>query len=55
MQRIQRAAHAAISRQTEGRFLPGWAVRSIRFASPVLQRVLARVLGLGFRPEHVAD
>jgi 2-polyprenyl-6-methoxyphenol hydroxylase-like FAD-dependent oxidoreductase len=54
MQRIQRAAHRGITRQAKaGRFLPRGTVAFIRFASPVVRRLTARLIGLGIRPEHV--
>ncbi|MCP2636893.1 FAD-dependent monooxygenase [Microbacterium sp. HD4P20] len=54
MQRIQRAAHAGITRRTaSGRFLPRGVVTALRFASPVVRRLIARLIGLGIRPEHV--
>jgi 2-polyprenyl-6-methoxyphenol hydroxylase-like FAD-dependent oxidoreductase len=54
MQRIQRAAHAGITRQTtSGHFLPRGVVTALRFASPVARRLTARLIGLGIRPEHV--
>jgi 2-polyprenyl-6-methoxyphenol hydroxylase-like FAD-dependent oxidoreductase len=55
MQRLQRIAHRGIARQASGgRLLPVWLVGALRAASPVVRRVTARVVGRGFRPEHVA-
>jgi hypothetical protein len=54
-QRLQ----VAVQNRVIGRVLQGadvsalpWPVRLMR-ALPVLQRLPARVLGMGFRPEHV--
>ena len=54
MQRVQRFAHRGIGALAGGasvpRLLPGIASA----VSPIVRRVLARLVGLGFRPEHVA-
>ena len=33
---------------------PPWPLRLLR-ALPILQRLPARLIGMGFQPEHVAD
>lgn len=54
MQRIQRIAHARISRPARGKpALPRAARVLLTIAQPILRRVSARVVGLGFLPEHV--
>jgi 2-polyprenyl-6-methoxyphenol hydroxylase-like FAD-dependent oxidoreductase len=55
MQRAQRIAHVVIGRQAAGgRVAPRWAVWLIRLASPLIRGFLARFIGVGFLPEHVA-
>lgn len=54
MQRIQRAVHDRLARSTpRGHALPVPVRALLRVASPLVRRVSARVIGLGFRPEHV--
>jgi 2-polyprenyl-6-methoxyphenol hydroxylase-like FAD-dependent oxidoreductase len=54
MQRIQRIAHVRIARPARGRHaVPGGGVRILALLQPVLQRVLARLIGRGFLPEHI--
>lgn len=54
MQRIQRIAHRALARRARpGRALPRLVPVVLRLASPLIRRVTARVIGLGFLPEHV--
>jgi 2-polyprenyl-6-methoxyphenol hydroxylase-like FAD-dependent oxidoreductase len=56
MQRIQAIAHRQIARTAvEGRrrLVPRPLLRLLRLGQPVAQRATARLLGLGFRPEHV--
>ncbi len=58
MQRIQRFAHSRIGPLTSGRrrrVLPAPALGALQVMQPVVRRVTARVVGLGFLPEHVAD
>ncbi|CAN5421644.1 FAD-dependent oxidoreductase [soil metagenome] len=54
MQRIQRLIHDRIKRpSTSGRSaLPRGATRLLTLVQPLLRRVLARLVGLGFLPEH---
>ena len=55
MQRIQRIVHDRIAQAApRGRALPAPARGLLRVAAPVVRRVMARIIGLGFRPEHVA-
>lgn len=54
MQWIQRIAHRAIGRG-RGRAVPGWAIGGIRLFSPLLRRAAARLIGVGLRPEHLAE
>lgn len=54
MQGIQRAAHDRIARTISGgRLLPVPAAWMLRLFAPVVRRITARVIGLGFLPEHV--
>jgi 2-polyprenyl-6-methoxyphenol hydroxylase-like FAD-dependent oxidoreductase len=54
MQRIQRLAHGRISRPAHGKPALSRAERALLVvAQPVLRRVLARLVGRGFLPEHV--
>jgi len=54
MQWIQGRGHRVITRSTQGRrVIPGGVITVIGFASPLLRRVTARVIGLGLLPEHV--
>ncbi|MGJ9406306.1 FAD-dependent oxidoreductase [Nesterenkonia aurantiaca] len=54
MQAIQGRGHRVIARATVGkRVLSLGAVRLLRLGSPVLRRILARVVGVGLLPEHV--
>lgn len=55
MQRIQRAVHGRLSRpSTTGQpALPRGARTLLTVAQPLLRRVMARVVGRGFLPEHV--
>jgi 2-polyprenyl-6-methoxyphenol hydroxylase-like FAD-dependent oxidoreductase len=59
MQRVQLAVHRRIGRPGGGAVLPdpipGWLRFALRTVMPVVRRVTARVVGLGFRPEHVAQ
>lgn len=58
MQRIQQRAHDLISRPADDRrrrAVPRVVGVGLRLAAPVLRRVMARVVGRGFLPEHVAD
>ncbi|MBX3196470.1 MAG: FAD-dependent oxidoreductase [Microbacteriaceae bacterium] len=68
MQRIQKFVHERIAgRAVQGRTVQGSAARDegrgivpapvhaiLRHAQPILQRIAARFIGLGIRPEHVA-
>lgn len=55
MQFIQRLVHGRIVRTApRPRALPRPARALLRLAARVLRRVMARIIGLGFRPEHVA-
>jgi 2-polyprenyl-6-methoxyphenol hydroxylase-like FAD-dependent oxidoreductase len=57
MQRIQLYVHRRLSRSSAPLLpdtLPGWLRVLLRLAMPVVRRVSARVVGIGFRPEHVA-
>ena len=54
MQRLQVIGHRAIGRPADGgRFAPRPVVRLARLFSPLIRRVAARLIGRGFRPEHV--
>ncbi|MBX3099678.1 MAG: FAD-dependent oxidoreductase [Salinibacterium sp.] len=55
MQRIQRVAHERLKRPVNGgkRAVPRPARALLRLSQPLVRRVLARVVGLGFLPEHV--
>lgn len=54
MQRIQRLVHGRIDRAVQGRrVMPRGALGLLRLFAPLVRRVAARVIGLGFRPEHV--
>lgn len=58
MQRIQRLAHSLISRPTgdgRTRAVPRAARALLTLAAPLLRRIMARLVGRGFLPEHVAD
>ena len=53
MQRIQKLVHGRISRPAQGRpAFPPAARAMITLAQPVLRRVMARLVGRGFLPEH---
>ncbi|HWU47735.1 MAG TPA: FAD-dependent oxidoreductase [Humibacter sp.] len=58
MQRIQLAAHRVIAKPGGGAILPDPVPAStrlmLRAAAPIMQRVTARLVGRGFRPEHVS-
>jgi 2-polyprenyl-6-methoxyphenol hydroxylase-like FAD-dependent oxidoreductase len=55
MQFVQRLVHDRIARATvRRRALPRAAHALLHLGSPAIRRVMARVIGLGFRPEHVA-
>jgi 2-polyprenyl-6-methoxyphenol hydroxylase-like FAD-dependent oxidoreductase len=54
MQRIQKLVHGRISRPARGRpAFPPAARTLITIAQPLLRRVMARLVGRGFLPEHV--
>lgn len=57
MQPIQLTLHRLIGRPGGGRFIPGrlrWWQRAVLAASlPVVRRVMARLVGRGFRPERL--
>jgi 2-polyprenyl-6-methoxyphenol hydroxylase-like FAD-dependent oxidoreductase len=55
MQRIQRAVHGRLSRPstTGQRALPRGAGALLTLVQPLLRRVMARIVGRGFLPEHV--
>jgi 2-polyprenyl-6-methoxyphenol hydroxylase-like FAD-dependent oxidoreductase len=57
MQRIQLAVHDRLSRPGRGPLLPNplpWYLRlPLTAALPIARRLLARTVGLGFKPEHV--
>lgn len=56
MQRLQRMGHRVVGRSPRGdRAAPRWVVVLLRALSPVLRRVAARLIGIGFRPEHVEE
>lgn len=53
MQRLQRLAHRGIARTPRGdRFMPRPLLMLLRLLSPLIRRVMARFIGLGFLPEH---
>jgi 2-polyprenyl-6-methoxyphenol hydroxylase-like FAD-dependent oxidoreductase len=55
MQFVQRLVHDRIARPTpRRRALPRPAHVLLRLGGPVVRRVMARVIGRGLRPEHVA-
>jgi len=58
MQRIQLAAHRRITRPGAGPLLPSSPSPALRLAiaaaTPVAQRLSARLIGRGLRPESVA-
>jgi 2-polyprenyl-6-methoxyphenol hydroxylase-like FAD-dependent oxidoreductase len=55
MQFVQRLVHDRVARTAPRlRAFPRPAHALLRLGSPVLRRVMARVIGLGFRPEHLA-
>ena len=56
MQRIQRLAHARISRPSHSgtRAIPVLARVAITALRPIVARITARVIGRGFLPEHVS-
>lgn len=54
MQRVQRWAHRGIGALAAGADVPRPLPVLAAAASPLIRRILARVVGLGFRPEHVA-
>jgi 2-polyprenyl-6-methoxyphenol hydroxylase-like FAD-dependent oxidoreductase len=54
MQRIQRLAHDRISRPLRGTSaLPRGARGFLTLTQPMLRRLMARLIGRGFLPEHV--
>ena len=56
MQRIQRFVHNRMGptlQESGGPVLPPLALRALSALQPVLQRVMARLVGRGFLPEHV--
>jgi 2-polyprenyl-6-methoxyphenol hydroxylase-like FAD-dependent oxidoreductase len=54
MQRIQKVVHDRIAGAApRGRALPAPARALLRLAGPLVRRIAARVIGRGFRPEHV--
>jgi 2-polyprenyl-6-methoxyphenol hydroxylase-like FAD-dependent oxidoreductase len=54
MQRVQRIGHRFVARGAAGRRLaPGWAFTLLGRVVPLLQPRVARLIGLGFLPEHV--
>ena len=54
MQRIQTVVHGRLDRATSHRpAIPAPLRAVLRHAAPIVTRVTARVLGRGFRPEHV--
>ena len=56
MQRLQRGGHRAIARLATGsKPVPSALVGILRLLSPILRRVTARFIGVGFLPEHVQD
>ena len=54
MQRVQRIAHRGIGALAAGKAVPRIVPGVAAALSPVMRRVLARLVGRGFRPEHVA-
>jgi len=55
MQRIQKLAHDRMSRPFAGAHaVPAPARAALRLLQPIVRRVVARVVGLGFLPEHIA-
>lgn len=55
MQRLQRIAHKGIGALAAGRDVPAFLPGVVAAAQPILRPLLARVVGRGFRPEHVTD
>ncbi|CAN5564152.1 FAD-dependent oxidoreductase [soil metagenome] len=57
MQRIQLAVHSRISRPSAGRgtAFPRPVRELLKLGAPLVRRVAARVIGYGFRPEHVEE
>lgn len=54
MQRFQRLVHERLAGAATRRHVLPFPVRlALRHATPLVRRVLARVIGHGFRPEHV--
>jgi len=55
MQRIQRFAHERLNRPISraGRAIPRPARVVLRLTQPLVRRTMARLIGLGFLPEHV--
>ena len=55
MQRIQRFAHGRLNRPLSraGRAVPRPARAVLRLTQPLVRRAMARLIGLGFLPEHV--
>lgn len=59
MQRVQLAIHRRIARPGGGSVLPdpipGWLRFPLRAVMPIVRRITARVVGIGFRPEHLTQ
>jgi 2-polyprenyl-6-methoxyphenol hydroxylase-like FAD-dependent oxidoreductase len=59
MQPIQMRLHAVIAKPGGGRFLrnpmPWWQRTLVAVALPVVRRLMARVVGRGFRPENLSS
>lgn len=53
MQRVQRVAHRGIGRLAAGEDVPRLLPSVVSALRPVLRPVMARMVGRGFRPEHV--
>ncbi|GAA3902382.1 FAD-dependent oxidoreductase [Microbacterium invictum] len=54
MQRVQRVAHRGIGALAAGHGIPGVVPVIATGVAPIARRVLSRLVGRGFRPEHVA-
>lgn len=54
MQRAQVLLHQRISRPNPGRAVPALIGATAPIIEPVLQRIAARFVGLGLRPEHIS-
>jgi len=55
MQRVQRLAHRGIGALAAGHGVPGFVPAVAPVLAPLARRLLARLVGYGFRPEHVAE